>query len=75
MTSGVEAALDPSVFSEAQTQTEKSLIIQASDISLAGLYYILLKVYYTDFPGVIDEREFLVKVENPCNIVFPPQDL
>ena len=40
-----------------------------------GIYHLLLVVYYTNYPNIFDQKEFIVNIYNPCRILTPATNL
>ena len=68
MTHGEEVPLNPVIFTETQALTLRTLTVKANDLYQLGLYNLLLKVSYANYPEVHGLIEFAVEVLNPCKI-------
>ena len=64
VTSGPEVALDSDVFTEVDlTSATKTLGVQSSDASKAGLYHLRLYVYYASTPDNNASKDFLIELK------------
>ena len=81
ITSGSEDALDPSIFNFDVTSNISygSLIITASDLALAGVYNLRLRVKYEDYEDSGSDKDFNVELIDPCidstlNLILMPSN-
>ena len=73
--SGVEAALDPKIFTQTDSISQTELFIEADQMEQVGTYKLRLLVYYADYPYVSDQKEFIVNIANLCTILAPATGL
>ena len=64
VTTGVEQAIDPNIFSFDGASSE--LRIDPQDLKLAGVYDLKLKFYNSATPSIFAESVFRIELLDPC---------